>query len=235
MYNYFAKYYDKIMGNRQNYINFIDYIIKNNNITPKNILDLACWTWKILSLLDVKYNKYWIDYSENMIEIARKNVKKGTFFKQDIKNIQINNLKFDLITCFFDSINHLLDFSDWEKVFNSSYNLLNKNWIFLFDINTKYKLDKISNYKPIMYEIDNDIIFFTTEYIWNEVVRWNIKIFNNFESNNYKLYNESIEEKSYDLSKIKKSLNFFSKVIILDHNYNEAFEESERVFFICIK
>jgi len=67
------------------------------------------------------------------------------------------------------------------------------------------------------------------------VVRWNIKIFNNFESNNYKLYNESIEEKSYDLSKIKKSLNFFSKVIILDHNYNEAFEESERVFFICIK
>jgi hypothetical protein len=42
----------------------------------------------------------------------------------------------DLITCLYDSINHLLNFKEWKSVFNSVYNNLNKNGKFLFDFNS---------------------------------------------------------------------------------------------------
>ncbi|MDD2907128.1 MAG: class I SAM-dependent methyltransferase [Candidatus Gracilibacteria bacterium] len=235
MYENFAKYYDKLMGDRSNYIVFIDRIIIQYNLNPKNILDIACGTGKILSKLNDNYTKYGVDLSENMLEIAKKNVVKGIFYKQDMRELHFDIMKFDFVTCLFDSINHLVDFSDWEKVFNKSYDLLNTNGIFLFDINTKTKLEKVSKYKPIMYEIGNDIIFFTTEDKGNGIVKWNIKFFENTNGNNFNLFHENIEENSFKIDKIKKSLNKFSKIIIVDENFNIANDNSDRIFFICIK
>lgn len=235
MYKFFAKYYDKLMWDRSNYVLFINNVIKEYNLNPINILDIACWTWKVLSALNDKYNKYWIDLSENMLDIAKKNVKEGIFYRQDMRELYFNDIKFDLITNLFDSINHVIDFSDWEKIFKSSFELLNNNGVFLFDINTKSKLDKVSKYKPVMYEVDNDIIFFTTKNIDDWVVEWHIKFFENRKSNNYQLFQENIKEKSFDLDKIQKSLDIFSKVILVDEHFNKATEDSDRVFFICIK
>lgn len=51
--------------------------------------------------------------------------------------------KFDVILCIFDSINHLVDFEQWELTFDSVKAHLNDDGVFIVDINTVYKMERI--------------------------------------------------------------------------------------------
>lgn len=233
-YQTFAKYYDYIMWDRSNYVIFLKNIIKKYNSNSKSILDIACWTWKILNSFNKDYYVCWVDLSENMLSIARESNINWDFFCQDMREINLDK-KFDVIVNLFDSINHLVNFSDWQKVFNNSYELLNAEGIFIFDINTQYKLQKIINYKPIMYEVKKDVIFFSINDKGDSLVNWNIKFFEHYKDDLFSFSEENIEEISFPLEKIKDSLNKFKKIIIVNENNEIPDQDSERVFFICIK
>jgi len=234
IYTNLSIFYDEIMWEQIDYVTFIQKVIKNYVPNTKKILDLACWTGEILSKLDEKFYKVWIDNSQWMLEIARNKVKNCKFILSDIRNISLKD-KFDLIMCNFDSINHLDKISDLGKVFNNAYNLLNKWWVFVFDTNSIYKFERMKKLKPIIFNINKNYIIFQIENNWYGSVIWDIKIFKNIYDNNFELSSWKIKEISFKVSKIRKKLNKFTSVITRSLKWEKINRFTERIFFICIK
>src|SRR5438445_1169178 len=51
-------------------------------------------------------------------------------------------LKFDVICCVFDSMNHVASFTHWKQLFGNVHQHLSAGGVFIFDINTQKKLDR---------------------------------------------------------------------------------------------
>ena len=79
------------------------------------------------SMLREAFNKF----KENRI--------KGRIICQDMTEMQLNR-KFDLITSVLDSTNYITDEDDLKKYFSSVKEHLKDDGIFIFDVNSYYKL-----------------------------------------------------------------------------------------------
>ena len=122
-YDGFSNIYDVLMDevDYERWTEFIIKLFEKSDVTPKNILDVACGTGNIsIPLSRAGYNVCGIDISENMLSIAenkartnRQNIK---FIKQDIRELNINST-FDAIICACDGINYILKDEDLYKTF----------------------------------------------------------------------------------------------------------------------
>ena len=77
-----------------------------------------------------------------MLSIARKKLPHVRFYRKDMVRFDLGR-KFDVIICVFDSINHVLKFADWQKIFRNAARHLEDDGLFLFDINTQAKLERL--------------------------------------------------------------------------------------------
>lgn len=129
----FAKIYDKKGWAEFSYLVFKKF--KNLIKGKKRLLDAACGTGTFARLISkyIKVDAY--DKSEAMLKIARVKTKKVKFFKQDLIKYSKKDA-YDVITCFYNSINHLNTRLKWQKTFNNFYISLKPNGILIFDINT---------------------------------------------------------------------------------------------------
>lgn len=204
-------------------------IIYNNlsikNISNKKILDLWCWTWTFLSKFSSNNSTYWIDLSKNNIAIAKKKDTKSKYIIWDITDFNLDT-KFDLITCCFDTINHLKNKKLWKKLFENVSKHIKSSWLFIFDINTIKKFTNI-NWKSIIKQIWKDYIIMETTSIKNKC-NFKISIFS-YLNWNYKLDVENITEISFETKEIINMLNnYFKSIEIINDN-------EDRIFFLCKK
>ncbi|MGB8816175.1 MAG: class I SAM-dependent methyltransferase [Minisyncoccia bacterium] len=234
-YKNFSKYYDMAMGDRTAEGIFIKKLIKQYNSKAKTVLELGCGTGAFLKYLSNHgYKMAGIDLSQEMLEIARQKVPNANLLCQNMAIFSLQ-LKFDVVLCLFDSINHLIDYNDWEKVFLQTYLHLNDSGLFIFDINTKSKLDILAGSDPIVNEVDNKIISMKV-ILKNNIYNWNIKIVEKQPNDSEMIYLENIQEQSFPISMIEKSLKKnFEKVIKISQSGMQATENSRRVYFICLK
>jgi len=107
----------------------------------KNHLDLACGTGLFVNELSrLGIDSSGLDISKEMIAEAKKRFPDRDFYIGDMTCFNFKN-KFDLITCLYDSINHLTTFYKWKKVFQNVYKNLNRGGHFIFDFNTISKMN----------------------------------------------------------------------------------------------
>jgi SAM-dependent methyltransferase len=131
------------MGDPKQKATFLQGLIKSQTPRAETLLELACGTGAVLRYFIHDFDVAGLDLSAGMLSIARKRLPKIPFFRQDMTKFSIPR-KFDAILCVYDSINHLKNFSDWRKVFARSKFHLNKNGVFIFDVNTEHKLKSFS-------------------------------------------------------------------------------------------
>ena len=166
-------------------------------------LDLACGTGDFVYLAKkIGIDSVGTDVSREMILRARKNYPGIQFKISDIRDFR-SGKKFDLITCNFDSINHLLNFSEWEKAFQNVFNSLDVGGRFLFDINTLYAINNFN--KKFKVKMGEEEMEMTTIPQKNDILVFNIKSEHKNDSSS-KVINETVKETSFEYSKIKKSL-----------------------------
>ncbi len=108
--------------------------LEQNNVKVKASLDLACGTGVLCEILHAQgIDASGMDFSEGMIEIAKQ--RNPEIFYEVADMITYRPEKhFDLVTCTGDALNHIMDLSDIEKIFQNVYNYLNKGGYFIFDI-----------------------------------------------------------------------------------------------------
>lgn len=243
-YGEFASIYDQLMNDfdYKEWGNYIELIFKNYNLNAKKILEMACGTGALsVHLADKRYQMVCFDLSEEMLSKAYeklgryKNVK---LLKQDMSKFKINET-FDSVIAICDSINYITNLEDLEKTFKNTYDHLNENGLFIFDINSKYKLKHIIGNNTFVE--DSEDVFYTWQNSYDEtedICEFYITFFITEDGINYNRFEEEHYEKAYNLDEIILSLQKagFSKI-----DYYNAFtldpieEKTERINFVAMK
>ena len=114
---------------------FIDYIkdTENSEWKEKKILDIWCWSWRLLDCLiksELKLDYLWIDSSSWMIDEAKKELPSYDFRVLDMTELDKLEDKFDIIF-FVASFHHLSDIYSRLNTLNKAKNLLNEWWIIM--------------------------------------------------------------------------------------------------------
>ncbi|MDQ3193430.1 MAG: class I SAM-dependent methyltransferase, partial [Bacteroidota bacterium] len=147
-YNIIAKFYDKVIGGHNDLQEYILEKISRYNENAESILELGCGTGKNLENLQSRFEITGIDISGEMLKIAKKKIPGGKFYPGDIRAFDLGK-KFDVIICMYDTVNHLILFNEWKKLFRNVNEHLSENGIFIFDVNTIYKLKNLLEISPL--------------------------------------------------------------------------------------
>ena len=227
-YKRFAYFYDEVTSELEYdlWLEFVEPYLKPND----KILDLACGTGTFATMLKLKgFESYGLDLSEEIIEIANEKKKINhldiPFYVADMTSFNLDN-KFDVITCFFDSINFLDNKSKIKKMFDKVYQHLNDNGYFIFDIASKELFNEYDGN-----EIHKDYQTFYIDWVTsrnNNTLKHNIKI---------KDVDEIIEENYYEyFYDIKDLLDKRFKVIKICGDFNDDLDiNDERILIVLQK
>lgn len=187
----------------------------------KSHLDLACGTGIFVAgMTELGIESSGLDISEAMIKSAKRHYPQLKFTVGDIRNFKVA-LPVDLITCNFDSINHLPEFSDWQKVFNRAYAGLSEKGRFVFDVNT---VRAINHTDVTEHSTFNDQVLIKKIYNRDDRLVFDLEWFVKSKNNLYKRYFESLEEVAFPFAQIKKALfeSGFKKVSIINSHINRT-------------
>jgi len=177
-------------------------------------LDIACGTGDFVYLArKIGINSSGGDISPGMIKVARKKYPRLKFFKLDMRDFSLPR-KVDLITCNFDSLNHLKSFKDWQKTFENVFDNLEEGGRFVFDINTLHLVNNCDREERVV--VDDSEMFIKVKSQGNDALLFDI---NCTRLNGKKVsIKEKVKEKSFEYKKIKKSLKQvgFKKILVFN-------------------
>lgn len=244
MYNDMAQVYDKLQD--INYNEFVDYyerIFKNLDLKPELVLDLACGTGNItIPMAKRGYDMIGLDISCEMLNIAQeKAYLEGTdvlFLNQDMTEMELFGTV-DAIVCALDGLNYITDTEDLKRVFSLVKNYLNPGGVFIFDINTKYKLREILGKNTFVNEEQG--IYYVWQNNFNDetnICGFELNFFCEQPDGSYIRFDEYQEERAYQIDEI---LNCANEVGLDVDGFYKPFEFStpgdkeERIFFVISK
>ena len=223
-YDGFAEFYDKYwtMHIPELFEEALEDLLFSEIKKNSDFLELCCGTGNVANIISNRgYNVVGLDGSEEMIKKAKTKNHNVEFVVGDARNFKLNK-KFQAVTCLFDSINHMLEENDVLKVFQSVYEHLDNNGIFIFDSNSENSLIE-SEYSDFTKVNDDSIFIVLSKYSKKtKLIKYNVTYLLkdnnsndlNVDTNNNKLKNNGlwnrfdleINERYYSNSKIEKLL-----------------------------
>lgn len=129
-----AKYYDLLFSYRDygREARFISAMCQTDVKRP-SILDVACGTANQLKILAKKgWRVFGIDKNREMLAIAKRKVKRGTFKTGDMRSFRIGE-KFDVVACMFSAINYNLSSEDLARTFRNFRRHLKEKGMIIVD------------------------------------------------------------------------------------------------------
>jgi SAM-dependent methyltransferase len=232
-YSKFSKFYDRVMGDRAAAANYIRGLIERHHPNAKTILEIACGTGGLLGRFSENYDITGLDRSRTMLAIAKKRLPHINFIRQNMTSFHIER-KFDAIVCAFDSINHLHRFAEWKKTFRGVAGHLNAGGVFVFDVNTLGKLQRLVDGPAWVKQFGGDLVIINVRRKRSEVFAWDVKIFEHRKRDVYKLISENIEERAFAMERILIALRHqFRDVKVFDPEGARPSDRSERLYFVC--
>ena len=227
------RFYDAAMGDRTEMASYIRRLIRRHKPKARTLLELACGTGAILRILAKSYDVAGLDLSPQMLSLARKKLPHVRFYRKDMVRFDLGK-QFDVIICVFDSINHVLKFAGWQKVFRNAARHLEKDGLFLFDINTEAKLERLINAPTWVHKFGRNLEFINVTDARRGIANWNIRVFEHRRGNKYGLFEEDIKEISFPVNKIKAALRKqFNSIKVIDPTERTSSTKSDRLYFVC--
>ena len=227
-YKTISYYYDEIMEviEYDLWVNFVKPYLKKDS----HILDLACGSGTFAnSIANLGYKISGLDLSEEIINVAKEKTKMNhneiDYQVQDMSNFKYDN-KFDVITCFFDSINFLEE-NNIKPLFDCVYNHLEDGGYFIFDIFTYSKM-KYTNNKTLK----GKLAF--AKYKWKMKVKKDILYHAITIKDNDETIVESYKEYYYDYQKLLDE-RFKVIKVITDFKDNFDLKKGERILVVLKK
>jgi len=234
-YDTFARFYDPVQGDRADHAAYVRWLIEKHHPTARTALELACGTGSILEQLQPDFEVTGVDLSGPMLAVAAEKVPEARLVQADMTEVRIGEA-FDVVLCLYDSVNHLLDFSQWEALFDRAREHLSDRGIFVFDINTDYQLaELVSQPQQAVWFGDRDLLLI--DVVAGEdsgVVDWHLQVFEHQDGSFYRFHSERIPETSFSVERIKGSLgDRFRRIRVYDRQRARPSSKSARLHFVC--
>jgi SAM-dependent methyltransferase len=233
-YDVFAPFYDAAEGDRSRQSANLRTLIERHHPAARTVLELACGTGSILGRLQPDYEVTGVDLSAQMLAIAAEKLPQALLVHADMTRLQLDRT-FDVVLCVYDSINHLLRFSEWEAVFDRAREHLADGGIFVFDMNTEKRLaDLIA--EPAFTRWFGDDYLFVLDVTdgGNGVSNWRLDVFEHIEDSNYRLHSEVLREVAFGSERIRASLaGRFERIWAYDPERARPSPQTRRLHFVC--
>lgn len=148
-YSTLARFYDQLM--EADYQEWVEYLLalgRRHHHKPSRILDLGCGTGSLtIPLAERGYQLTAIDFSREMIGIAKNKAEnlgcEIPFAVGDMRSLDRPGEYFDTVISGCDVLNYLICEDDLLASFESVRKLLSPGGLWLFDLNSEYKLREI--------------------------------------------------------------------------------------------
>ncbi|GIN55849.1 class I SAM-dependent DNA methyltransferase [Lederbergia ruris] len=246
MYGRFAYVYDILMSDvpYNKWLQFVEREKQANQVKGKQILEIACGTGTLSVLLAQNgYEVTGVDLSSDMLMVAHEKAKgmneNITFYEQDMSKLEGLG-QYDIVTIFCDSLNYLQSPEQVISTFDRVRAHLNPNGLFLFDIHSPYKIEKVFMDQTFSY-VDEEV-----SYIWDcysgktpYTVEHDLTFFlKDDDTSQYERFDEVHMQRTYlveDYTKWLKEAGFKILSITADFTKDTPKEKSERIFFVCQK
>lgn len=227
-YKKFAYYYDEVIA-ELDYSLWLEFILPYLN-KDSEILDLACGSGTLAIMLKLKgYNVEGLDLSEEIIEIAQEKAKINhldiNFYTLDMTNFNLNK-KYDVITCFFDSVNFLSSIGEINKLLQNVKKHLKKDGLFIFDLFSKTLFEEYSK-NTIIEDYETFKINWHTNKIDSNILKHDILIQEG---------DLELKEEYYEYYYEIKSLNLEGfKLLKICGDFNDDLKESDERILIVLQ
>lgn len=239
-YTVLPEFYDRL-NSEADYESYVEYL-ENNIPRGTSILDVGCGTGEMcIRLSRDGYNLTGLDISADMLSEAAAKTERNrmdVFYTcQDMTSFSVSHLYDAVISC-FDSFNYVLSKEKLLSAFIRCNNALDKNGIFLFDMNAPAKFENL--YADNTFVIEEDGIFCVWENEYNSRSRRCRFFINIFVENNgsYDRYYEEQCERSYKYSDICECLDMAGFELLgaySDFDKSPITPETQRYYFIARK
>ncbi len=244
MYDDFAKIYDRFQKiDYGAFVEFYKALFHRAGVTPETVLDLGCGSGAVTLLLAKEgFDVIGVDISPDMLAIARS--------KADAENLDILFLNMDMcafeipepvdcVVSALDCVNYLEDSDELRAAFECVYGSLKPGGIFIFDINSEYKLREILGNNTFIYEDDSAYCVWDCGYFPDDnVVSFDLNFFVKDRGGGYSRYNEYQEETIFKLGEVAELLKDcgFERIEVFgDLGFEKPNDRTERIFFAARK
>lgn len=214
MYTAFASYYDKLTNNvsYSQRADYFDTVLKQFHTSGPILLDLACGTGSLsVELAKRGYDVIGVDSSPEMLSVAmQKKYETGLdllFLCQDMTELDLYGT-IDATVCALDSINHVTNPEDVQKIFNKVSLFTAPGGLFVFDVNTVYKHREVLGNNTFVYDCDDVYCVWQNTYQEaDETVSINLDFFEyDDESGGYFRSSECFQERAYTPQQLEQML-----------------------------
>jgi len=237
MYNDFASIYDLVMRDTpyDEWITYYQAVFKKFNKQPKLILDMGCGTGNITCrMAKAGYDMIGLDASIEMLSKAREKNKDILYLNMDMKDFELYGTV-DAIVSALDCINYIMD--DINKVFSLVYNYLNPGGLFIFDINSAYKLRNIFGNETIICD-DEEVFYAWENELEKDMCHFYISFFVRDSNGKYQRCDEFQTQRIYTVEVLENAAKAAGLTVlgVYDNlSFDAPKKESERIFFVVSK
>lgn len=209
-YTEFATVYDTFMDNvpYEAWKKYLVDILKAEGINDGLLLELGCGTGRMTRLLAAEgYDMIGVDNSEEMLSVAREYTMENTeilYLLQDMREFELyGTIRAVVSVC--DSMNYIMSEEDLRQVFSLVNNYLDPGGIFIFDMNTRYKYEKLLGDNSFC-ETREDSSFIWENYYDPEeqVNQYDLTLFIKEEDDLFRRYEETHFQRAYEIETVRK-------------------------------
>lgn len=243
MYGDFSRVYD-ILTDDVDYKARTGYLLElfgRFDKTPSLLLDLACGTGGFSTEFAKKgISVIGVDISEDMLLEAREK-SAGLdilYLCQDAAKLDLYGTV-DGAVCCLDSLNHITDYEKFCKAISRVSLFLEKDRLFIFDLNTEYKHRVILGNNTFVTQKEDVYLVWQNEYKEKtRTVDMSLDFFCKTENGLYERFYDDVSERAYTSEEIEGALSAAGlkiEAVFDDMTEKSPNETSERIIYITRK
>ena len=236
-YDVLASHYDAVTGDPATEALLIKDVIDRRHGRVTTLLDVACGTGAVTSLLSHAYQVSGLDISAGMLAVARKKLPGGTpLYVADMTSFRLS-ARFDAIVCAYQGVNHLLSLPAWKSFFRRAYWHLNAGGVLVFDIATLRYLMAMAGTPRLVQRFDGNYLLIRVRTANGALFRWHIEVYELQRDGKYTLLTQAIEMTSFPVAQIREALGrWFTDIEIVGGDGGSADPDCEdRIWLACTK
>jgi len=234
-YERFAAFYDEVMDDPGPRALRVDAAIARFRPRAASVLELACGTGSILARLTTDAALVGLDRSPRMLEVCAAKVPGARLVEGDMRHFDLGQ-RFDVVVCVFDSVNHLLDPSEWVSLFDGVHRHLTEGGLFVFDVNTVGELRRLGDEPPWVYDFEDGTAIVDVTFAESDqglgLTDWDIRIFERVTATRFELHHERIGELGLPLARVRALLgDRFELLEEVDEDGLVATDDSVKAYY----
>lgn len=233
-YDVIAQFYDSVVTDPAKKALWLEQLIRKYDPSAKNVLELACGTGGILEVLVKDYHIAGLDSSAGMLKVARKKLPNAEFFQANMANFSLEQ-QFNVILCIYDSINHLIHFSEWQSMFTRAAEHLQPGGLFIFDMNTVEFLNRLNTLDPSVSHFSDNTMTIGAEPNKEAITTLKVEVTERKSDGTIQIHKTDIPETSFSIPIVQAALEEHFEVLgkLGEQRFTDWTGSDDKAVFVC--